>query len=125
MTDAKRQFRKQQGLCNYCSGHGFGTACSKLAQRDAIQAARSAVKSHEISILPTPATIAEEPKKLLGSVESRLQSLLERTLGTSLAISACSLPQDILLSHISDLDPKGENLVLECTILVRDEKIFT
>ena len=62
LTDAEKQFRKQRGLCNYCGGHGFGTACPKLAQRDAIRAARSVVKSHEISILPTPATITEDPK---------------------------------------------------------------
>ena len=62
LTDAEKQFRKQQGLCNYCGGHGFGTACPKLAQRDAIRAARSAVKAHEMSILPASTTITEEPK---------------------------------------------------------------
>ena len=78
-----------------------------------------------MSILPTPATIMEDPKKLQGSVESRLQSLLERTLGASLAISACSLPQEILPPHISDQDLRGEHLVLERTILIRDKKIST
>lgn len=62
LTDAEKQFRKQQGLCNYCYGHGFGTAFRKLAQRDAIQAARSVVRSHKMSILPTPAIITEDPK---------------------------------------------------------------
>lgn len=62
LTDAEKQFRKQRGLCNYCGGHGYGTPCAKLAQRDAIRAARSSVKSHEMSIPSTPATIIEEPK---------------------------------------------------------------
>ena len=62
LTDAEKQFRKQRGLCSYCGGHGFGTACPKPAQRDAIQAACSAVKSHEMSILPTPAPVRRSQK---------------------------------------------------------------
>lgn len=64
-------------------------------------------------------------KKLQGSVESRLQSLLERTLGASLAVSACSFPQAILPPHIFDQDLRGEHLELERTILIRDKKIST
>ena len=52
-----------------------------------------------------------------------MQNLLKRTFGTSLAISACSLPQGILPPHISDEDLKGEHLVLECTISIEDKKI--
>ena len=62
LTDAKKQFRTQRGLCNDCVSHVFGTACPKIAQHDAIQAARSAVKFHEISIFLTPAASTEESK---------------------------------------------------------------
>lgn len=62
LRDAEKGFRNQRGLCNYCGGHGFRTACPKLAQRDVIRATRSGVKSHETSILPTAVTISEEPK---------------------------------------------------------------
>lgn len=63
LTDAEKQFRKQRGLCNYCGGHSFRTACPKLAKRDATRAARSvAIKSHKMSIPSTPTTNIEEPK---------------------------------------------------------------
>ncbi len=62
-------------------------------------------------------------KKLLGSVENHLHSLLEKTLGTSLTISAHSLLQGSLFSHIADPDLRGEHLVLEYTISIRDKNI--
>lgn len=62
LTDVEKQFRKQQGLCNYCGGYDFGTACPKLAQRDAIRVTRFVVKAHEMSILPASITITKAPK---------------------------------------------------------------
>lgn len=62
LTDAENQFQKERGLCNCCGGHVFGTASPKLAQYGAIQAARFAVKSRKLSILPI---ITEEPKDSL------------------------------------------------------------
>lgn len=53
LTEAEKQFLKQRGLCNYCGTHPLGTACAKLAQRDAVRAARFPVKSHEMSLPPT------------------------------------------------------------------------
>lgn len=60
LTEAEKQFQKQRGVCNYCGTDALGTACAKLAQRDAVRAARFPVKSDEMSLLPTLTSPSEE-----------------------------------------------------------------
>ena len=64
-------------------------------------------------------------KKLLGSVESGLQSPMKNILGISFAILACSLPQSSLLLHIANQDLREDHLGLECTILIKDKNFST
>lgn len=64
-------------------------------------------------------------KKLLSSIEIRLQSTLKKILKTSLAISACSLPQKILPLYIFDHELRIEHLILKCSISIRDKSIST
>ena len=124
LTDAEKQFRKQRGLCNYCGGHGFGTTCPKLAERDAIRAARSVIKSNEMSILPTPQPLRRIQKTPRLCRKSSTESIRKDSWNIS-SYLGLFLPHNILPPHISDQDLRGKHLVLEWTILIKEKKIST